>query len=134
MPSSFRKSSSLEPVRGLRFATLPLLEAFLRQLDIGIRCLLCLLDEPMEQHHLSALDREQCAADTIDQRCSNLPDGSPQVIDVRFADRPLELNVSNVLADRLALILRKTLQPLANGFAAGLRSEEDRSKPLRSRH
>src|SRR5208283_1840505 len=77
MPSSFRKSSNLEPVRGLRFATLPLLEAFLRQLDIGIRCLLCLLDESMEQHHLSALDREQCPPDTIDQRCSNLPDGSP---------------------------------------------------------
>src|SRR6266446_967613 len=111
MPSSFRKSSNLEPVRGLRFATLPLLEAFLRQLDIFIRCLLCLLDKPMQQHHLPALNREQCPRDTIGQRCSNLPDGSSQVIDTRFADRPLELNVSNVLANRLALILRKTLQP-----------------------
>src|ERR1700686_4264856 len=109
MPSSFRKSSNLEPVRGLRFATLPLLEAFLRQLDIVIRCLLCLLDEPMEQHHLPALDREEGPRDTIGQRRPNLPDGSSQVIDARFADRPLELNVSNALADRLALILRKTL-------------------------
>src|SRR5258706_2741719 len=45
MPSSFRKSSNLEPVRGLRFATLPLLETFLCQLDIVIRCLPCLLDQ-----------------------------------------------------------------------------------------
>src|SRR5713101_2564737 len=103
MPSSFRKSSNLEPVRELRFATLPLLEAFLRQLDIVIRCLLCLLDEPMQQYHLPALDREQCPRDTLGQRCSNLLDGSSYVIDARFADRPLELNVSNLLADRLAL-------------------------------
>src|SRR5512132_1476059 len=58
--SSFRKSSNLEPVRGLRFATLPLLEAFLSQLDIVVRCLLRLLDERMKQHHLPALNREEC--------------------------------------------------------------------------
>src|SRR5260370_9584731 len=109
MPSSFRKSSNLEPVRGLRFATLPLLEAFLRQLDIVIRCLLRLLDEPMQHHPLPALDREECPRDAIAQRRPNLPDGSSQLIDARFADRPLELNVGNVLADGLALILRKTL-------------------------
>jgi hypothetical protein len=63
----------------------------------------------MQQHHLPALDCEQCPRDTIGQRCSNLPDDSSQVIDARFADRPLELNISNVLADRLALILRKIL-------------------------
>src|ERR1700676_2347358 len=105
MPSSFRKSSNLEPVRGLRFATLPLLEAFLCQLDIGIGCPLCLLDESMQQHHLPALDREQCPCDTTGQRRPNFPDRSSQVVDARFAYRPLKLNVSNVLADRLALIL-----------------------------
>ena len=87
----------------------------------------------MQQHHLPALDREQCPRDTIGQRRPNLPDGSSQVIDARFADRPLELNISNVLADRLALILRKTLQPLANGFAAALRSKEEGIEPLRRR-
>src|SRR5437867_12087364 len=109
MPSSFRKSSNLDPVRGLRFAMLPLLEAFLRQLDIGIRCLLGLLDEPVKQHHLPALDREECPRDTIRQRHPNLPDRSSQMINARFADRPLELNLGNVLADHLALILRKIL-------------------------
>jgi hypothetical protein len=63
----------------------------------------------MQEYHVPALDREQYPRDTIGQRCSNLPDGSSQVIDARFADWPLELNVSNILADRLALILRKTL-------------------------
>jgi transposase InsO family protein len=76
---------------GLRFATLPLLEAFLCQSDIFNGCLLGLLDEPMQQHHLPALDCEQCPRDTMGQRRPNLPDGSSQVIDTRLAYRPLEL-------------------------------------------
>jgi len=56
------------------------------------------------------------------------------MIDARFADRPLELNVGNVFADRLALILRKILQPLANRLAAALQSTETGIEPLRRRH
>jgi hypothetical protein len=52
------------------------------------------------------------------------------VIDARFSDRPPELNVSNVLADCLALILRKILQPLANQLAAALQSKENGIEPL----
>jgi hypothetical protein len=63
----------------------------------------------MEQHHLPTFDCEEGPRDTIGQRRPNLPDRSSQMVDARFADRPLELNVSNVLADRLTLILRKTL-------------------------
>ena len=88
----------------------------------------------MQQHHLPALDREECPCDSIGQRRANLPDGSSQVIDPRFADRPLELNISDVLADRLALILRKTLWPPANWFATALQSKEDGIEPLRPRH
>ena len=75
----------------------------------------------MQQYHLPALDREQCPRDTIGQRRPNLPDGSSQVIDARLADRPLELNVSDILPDRPALILQQTLEPLANRFAAARR-------------
>src|SRR6266700_4855691 len=93
MPSSFRKSSSLEPACTLRFATLPLLEAFQRQRNVRIGCALRFLDEPVKQYHLPPFDREQRSCDPIVQRRPNFPHCLAQVIDTRLADRPFELNV-----------------------------------------
>ena len=71
-PSSFRKSSSLELVCTLRFATLPLLEAFQRQLNVRIGRVLRFLDEPMKQYHPPTFDREERSCDSIVQRRPNL--------------------------------------------------------------
>jgi hypothetical protein len=70
---------------------------------------LCFLDEPVKQYHLPTFNREQRSCDPIVQRRPNFPNRAAQVIDTRLADRPFELNVCNVFANSLSLLLRETL-------------------------
>jgi len=88
---------------------LPLLEAFLCQFDIVVWRPLRLLDEAVKQDHLRTIDREERSRNASTQIRAHFPNGTTQVIDTRLANRPLELNVCNVLADCLSLILGKAL-------------------------
>src|SRR3989344_1824929 len=112
MPSSFRKSSKREPVWGLRFAMSPLLKAFYCEFDFLAGGTLRLLDETVQQYHLPMRYGKQRARDAVIKRRAHFPDRSSQMVDAGFPDRPLELHISDILADRLPVRLGQSFQPV----------------------
>jgi hypothetical protein len=114
----------------LPFAILPLLESLLCQVNVTVGCSLRLLDETVKQQHLVAGYREQGPRDSVTEGGADFPNSAAQVIDPRLADRPFELNVGNVFADRLSLVLRQRLQPLSYGLVRTPCPKEDGVEPL----
>src|SRR5947208_14688783 len=73
----------------------------------------------MQQHHLAVLLAEQHPRDTaLRERAAHFPQSPAQWPAQRHADRPSKLDVLNVLADDLAVVVRKAVEPFADGFAA----------------
>jgi len=81
----------------------PLLESFLGKIDVFSTGLLRFLDEAMQKDHGSPFDGEKRAHDPVAERSTDLPDRTAEVIHARLADRPLVLDIGNILADCLAL-------------------------------
>lgn len=77
-----------------------------RQLQIGVRCLLRLFDESMEQNHsASFVDIKKHPRNSIlSQACPYLIDALAQGPANRHANRPAELYGFDVLSDSLPVI------------------------------
>jgi len=77
-----------------------------RQIQILVRCLLCLLDESMQQDHPAQLvDIEKHPRDSVlSQVRSHFKDAVSQWPASRHPDGPAELHCLDVLPDALAIL------------------------------
>ena len=108
--------ASKEAALHSRTSRLDLLPALLRQRHIFGCCLLRGLDETMEKIHRTAFNRKDHARYPVGQLRSHFPQVTLQVLHQGHAQRPAELHRFDVVANHLAIKLRKLVKPFTYGL------------------
>src|SRR5262249_45959588 len=91
-----------------------------RETEVALGCLLRLLDECVKQDHPAFVDAKQHAADTaLGDVAADFPQSVAEGTAQRHADRPVELDVLDVLPDDLPIRIVQAPEPFTNGLAAG---------------
>ena len=108
--------------------------AFEGQREVVGRGLLGFLDDAVEQHEGVGGGEEEGAGDASGETGANFVNLIPQVAHERHAEWPAVLHGFDVFSDEAFFFLGQAEQPLAHGFIAGGRSEENHGQWSGERH